>query len=312
MVSLAVKYPRRVVTNEDIRRRSPAAGAARPTISTLWAGHRKSEAERGRWAAAMAPYLADPFRGTVVRRHLDPGETSRSLEVAAAREAIARSGGDAESIELVIAVSFLPDQVGVGNATFVCGELGLRAAAWNLESACSGTLVAYQTACALIRAGHFKRILIVASCAYSRYSEDDDTIGWFLGDGAAAMVVAEVPRGEGLLSQASRHTAELCGTFRFETRAVDGDARFVVRADASAGRRLAELQDGYLLGVAREALARAGVGVDALRLVVFNTPTAWFHDYVAALLEVEPARTTTTYPQIGNVGPVLLPANLHH
>ncbi len=208
MLSLAVNYPRRVVSNADIRSRSPSVvvEAERKTMARLWAGHRKSAEEQGHWAATMEPHLPDLFRGAVERRHLAPGESSLSLELVAAREAMAGAGLEPRDIDLVIATSFLPDQVGIGNATYLCKHLGLRAAAWNLESACSSSLVAFQTACALVQAGKFRKILVVTSCAYSRYSDPDDTFGWFLGDGAAAFVVGEVPAGEGLLAQASRHT----------------------------------------------------------------------------------------------------------
>jgi 3-oxoacyl-[acyl-carrier-protein] synthase-3 len=314
MLSLSVNYPRRVVTNADIRSRAPAvvAETERKTMARLWAGQRKSDEELGIWAAMMEPHLRDPFRGTIERRHLAPGESSLSLELVAAREAIMRCGLEPRDIDLVIGTSFLPDQIGVGNATFICKHLGLRAAAWNLESACSGTLVAFQTACALVQAGKFEKILVVTSCAYSRYSDPEDTFGWFLGDGAAAFVVGEVPAGEGLLAQASRNTAEICGTFRYDLDVdAGGTPRILIRADDSAGRALAEHQDGYVRSMTQEALARADLRLDDISLFVFNTPTAWFHRYFAALLGIDLERTVTSYPLLANTGPVLLPSNLH-
>lgn len=291
MLSLSVRYPDRVVTNDEIRARAPAvvAEAERKTMARLWAGQRKSPEELGCWAAAMEPHLGDPFRGTVERRHLAPGD-----------------------VDLVIAASFLPDQIAIGNATYLCGQLGLRAAAFNLETACSSSLVAFQTACALVQAGRFRAVLVVTSCAYSRYSDPDDTFGWFLGDGAAAFVVGEVPAGEGLLAQSARHTAEFCGTFRYDLE-VDpkGAPRIVMRAEEAAGRILAEYQDGYVLDMTREALTRAGVDLDDIRLFVFNTPTAWFHRYFAALLGIEVERTISAFPILANIGPALIPAGLH-
>lgn len=314
MLSLSVHYPRRVVSNEDIRARAPqvAAEAETKSLARLWAGQRKSAEELGHWALAMAPHLADPYRGAVERRHLASGESSLSLELVAAREAIARCGLDPRDIDLVIGTAFLPDQIGIGNATFVCKHLGLRAAAWNLESACSGSLVAFQTACALVQAGKFHKILVVTSCAYSRYSDINDTFGWFVGDGSAAFIVGDVPAGEGLLAQASRHTGEFCGTFSYDLE-VDpaGSPRILMRADDSAGRLLAQYQDGYVLDMTREALARAGLRVDDIKLFAFNTPTAWFDRYFAALLGIDVERTVTTYPYLANIGPVLIPAALH-
>jgi len=314
MLSLSVNYPKRVVSNEDIRARAPwdVAEVESRSLARLWAGQRKSADEAGEWARAMEPHLGDPFRGAVQRRHLVAGESALSLELVAAREAITRCGLEPGDIDLVISAAFLPDQIGIGNAAFICKELGLRAAAINLESACSGSLVAFQTACALVQAGKFHRVLVVASCAYSRYSDVKDTFGWFLGDGAGAFVVGEVAAGEGLLAQASRHTGELCGAFSYDLE-VDpaGVPRILMRADPSAGGRLAEVQDGYVLGMTHEALRRAGLGVEDIDLFVINTPTAWFHRYFAALLGIDVERTVTTYPLLANIGPALLPASLH-
>lgn len=311
ILSLSVRYPERVVTNDDIRARAPdvAATAARRTMARLWSG--EPDDPPGPWSAAMRPYLSDPFRGTAQRRHLAPGESSQAHTLAAAREALACARLAPSDVDLVIAATFLPAQLGVGDATFLCAHLGLpRAAAFNLESACSGSLVAFQTACALVQAGAHRRVLVVAGCTYSRCADPGDTLGWFLGDGAAALVVGEVPAGDGLLGHAARHTGDTCGAFRFDL-APAGAPPIVLRADASAGRVLAARQDDHVRTVARAALARAGVALGDVRLIVVNTPTAWFHRYVAALLEFDPARTLTTYPWLANVGPVLLPANLH-
>jgi 3-oxoacyl-[acyl-carrier-protein] synthase-3 len=315
MLSLSVNYPRRVVTNEDIRSRAPT-GRRGERSARPWPGSGRASARAPRswgiWARRWSRTSVTRSAATVERRHLAPGESSLSLELVAAREAIARCGLEPRDIDLVIGTSFLPDQIGVGNATFVCKHLGLRAAAWNLESACSGSLVAFQTACALVQAGKFRKILVVTSCAYSRYSDPEDTAGWFLGDGGAAFVVGEVPAGEGLLAQASRHTGEFCGAFSYDLGVGPaGSPQIVMHADASAGRLLAEYQDGYVLSMTQEALTRAGLALDDIRLFAFNTPTAWFHRYFAALLGIDLERTITTFPFLANIGPVLIPASLH-
>jgi 3-oxoacyl-[acyl-carrier-protein] synthase-3 len=286
-------------------------GIEERTLARVWS-RPAGEVASGAWAAEMAPYLGDPFRGARERRHLRPGEGVLALESAAAREALDRAGLAPRDVDLVISTALLPDQIGIGQATFLCRELGLRGGAWNLESACSSTLVALEAACALVQTGRYQRILIVQSCAYSRVADADDTFGWFLGDAAAAFVIGEVPAGEGLLATATRHTAETCSVFRFDLEIDRGAPRIMIRADESAGPRLAAHQDGYIRAVTSEALARAGVDLDAIALCVVNTPTAWFHRYFAAVLEIDPARTLTTFPQIANVGPALLGANLHH
>jgi 3-oxoacyl-[acyl-carrier-protein] synthase-3 len=219
-----------------------------------------------------------------------------------------------EDVDLVVGLAFLPDQIGIGNATFLCKELGLRAAAYNLETACSAPLAAFATACAQVQAGHASRVLVVVSCSYSRYIDPSDTFGWFLGDGVAAFMVGEVPEGEGLRAFAAVHTAETCGAFSYELECPSGTAspRIVIKAADSAGRQLAENQDTFVLDTTRRALERAGLGLDDISLFVCNTPTAWFARYFAALLGIDVERTVSTYPLVANTGPMLLPGNLHY
>lgn len=308
MLSLAVQHPSIVVDNAAIRARAPALvrRAEEKTLARLWAGQHKSSAERGVWSTSMEPFLDDAFRGTVERRHITPGTTALELEVSCAREALALAGEG--PIDLVIGVSFLADQLGVGNATALCRALDLRCAAFNVESACAGALVGFQAACGLVAAGQHERVLVFTSCTYSRTIDPEDTFGWFLGDGAAAFVVGRVPTGSGLLAHHAVHTGATCGAFRFD---VD-DGRVVLRAHDKAGQLLAAHQDDYVRETVRAALAKAQVGTNDIAAFVCNTPTAWFHRYFARVLDVDPAKVVTTYPRVANTGPVLLPGNLMH
>ena len=201
ILSLATAFPREVRTNDWWRERHPAmvADVERQLLGKVWRAHVPS-ATAAAFDAAMARYLDDPFRGVVQRRVLGPGESSAGLELEAARAALAAARLQAADVDLLISVSFLGDAVGIGNAVFLAGELGLDGPAWNLETACSGALYAFETACALVAAGQHRRILVTVSCAYSRVCEETSTLSWSAGDGAAALLVGPVPPGHGLLA----------------------------------------------------------------------------------------------------------------
>jgi 3-oxoacyl-[acyl-carrier-protein] synthase III len=61
----------------------------------------------------------------------------------------------------------------------------------------------------------------------------------------------------------------------------------------------------------QEALARAGLRLDEIKLFVFNTPTAWFHRYFAALLGIDSSGRSPPIRSWRTSGPVLIPASLH-
>jgi 3-oxoacyl-[acyl-carrier-protein] synthase-3 len=303
--SLAVRFPNTVRTNDYYRNKHPdiVAAAEQRALARLWS---KDRLGSDPFAAAMEPYITDPFRGTVERRVLAPGETALSLEVPVARNALAAMGMSPSDVDMILVCSFLPDQLGVGNAAFLARELGVRRPAWNLESSCSSALIAYQTACALVQSRQCKNVLVVISCTYSRVTDDTDTLGWFLGDAAGAFVVGAVGKNEGLLGQTTINTTETCDTFYYRA-----EPRVRIQCTPSTGRILHETALGYLSECCDGALKSAGLKRRDVDFFVFNTPTAWHADFATRALGIEPARTIDTYPLYANVGPALPLVNAH-
>jgi 3-oxoacyl-[acyl-carrier-protein] synthase-3 len=313
--SLAVSFPRTERTPQFWRSRYPelVATAEQQSLAKVWASAEKGEPSKHAFDAEMERFLGDPFRGTARRRVLAPGETALSLELRAAKDAMAAAGVGPDDIDLMIVHSFLPDQIGVGNSAFLSGALGLRGAAWNLETACTSSVVAFQTACALVSAGQYKNVLCVVSCTYSRAADEADTISWFLGDGAAAFLVSAAPEGQGLLGAKIVNTAVTCGTFYYDL--VNDPAKGpVVRmlATPKTGKVLRDTAEPFLIECCEGALKTAGVTKGDIDYFIFNTPTAWFADFCARALSIDRARIENTHDLYANIGPVLTPANLFH
>jgi 3-oxoacyl-[acyl-carrier-protein] synthase-3 len=156
-------------------------------------------------------------------------------------------------------------------------------------------------------------VLVVISCLYSRVTDERDTLSWFLGDGAGAFVVGPEDPGHGILGAHAVPTTETCDTFSYELGTdLAGRPKIFIRASQETGRVLRETAAGYLRACADGALRAAGVALSEIDFFVFNTPTAWFAATCARVLEIDPARTLDTYPAYANLGPALMPVNLHH
>lgn len=315
MRSLAVSFPRVRRTNDYWRTKYPAmvATAEQASLARVWASVGPRDPEKHAFDAEMEPFVNDPFRGSTNRRVLGPGESSQSIELRAAKDALAAAGMDPGDVELMIVHSFLPDQIGVGNAAFLAGSLGMRGAAWNLETACTSSVVALQTASAMVRAGEYKNVLVVASCTYSRAAEETDTLSWFLGDGAAAFVVGEVPDGQGVLGAKVVNTSVTCGTFYYDlvTDPVNGP-KVRMLANPKTGKVLRDTAQPFMMECCEGALRAAGVTLNDIDFFALNTPTAWFADFAARALGVDRDRIEDTHALYANIGPVLMPVNLHH
>jgi len=312
--SLAVRFPREIRTNDHWRRTTPdiVADAEARTLARLW----KPDGDHAAipFDVAAQSYLQDPFRGSVERRVCGDGEDSLTLEADAARAAVRAAGLQLDEIDLLIASSFRARHIGTGNASFLARELGLTGNAFNLETACTGTIASLQTAVGLVRAGLYRRVLVVVSCTYTLDTAESDTLSWFMGDGAGAFVVSEVRAGQGYLGGFLVHTGDTCDAFAYqptvdpETQAV----RMRIVSGPQTGRILRRTSTGYVRRCCLGALQDAGLTTDDIACFVFNTPTAWFAEFAAQVLGVAPDRAVNTNPLYANIGPALTTANLHY
>ncbi len=129
--------------------------------------------------------------GIKERRIAANDETASTMAVHAAREALKAAGLEPHCLDLVITATCTPELIFPACASLVQNSLGARkAAAFDLNAACSGFIYALATACQFITAGSYKNILVVGSEVYSRILnwKNRNTCVLF-GDGAGAVVV---------------------------------------------------------------------------------------------------------------------------
>ena len=135
------------------------------------------------------------------RRIAAPEETTTTLSVHAARDALDVAGMRAEDLDLVIVGTCSPDYYMPATAVLVAHELGAtRAAGFDLMAACSGFVFSLATATAYIRSGMYRNVLVVGVELLSRFLDytDRNTCVLF-GDGAGAVIVSASDGPGGLL-----------------------------------------------------------------------------------------------------------------
>ncbi len=305
--SIAVSFPNTIRTNDYFRENYPEliiqsekksaakAFASNETIS--------NNGEIDLWTQEMKPYLSDPFRGTVERRVLDSSESSLTLEYQAAKDALKAANLFPKDIDLMIVSSMFSEKPCVGNAALLVGKLGLRGAAWNLDSMCSGAIVALQTVSTMISAGIYRNALVVVSCSYSRFVDENDTLSFFTGDGAAAFVVTSVETNQGILSSKIVNTAETSGAF-FNELAIDhmGRPRIFIRADQKASKIVSNVFAEFCLMCCKDAVAEAGITLDQIDFFVFNSLLPWYTSTCARALGIDSERTIDLNSVYGNIG----------
>jgi 3-oxoacyl-[acyl-carrier-protein] synthase-3 len=135
------------------------------------------------------------------RRIAADDETTTTLSVNAARDALAVAGMAPEELDLVIVATCTPDYYMPATAVLVAHELGAnRAAGFDLMAACSGFVFSLATATAYVRSGMYRNILVIGVEVLSRFLDytDRNTCVLF-GDGAGAVIVSASDEPGGLL-----------------------------------------------------------------------------------------------------------------
>lgn len=142
-------------------------------------------------------------RTGIRERHLaGPDVATSDLATEAARQALARASVAPEDIDLVIVATVTPDHTFPATACLVQRDLGAyRAAAFDLEAACSGFIYALSVGTQFVATGTYDTVLVIGAETLSRITDwsDRNTCVLF-GDGAGAAVLRPSVPGQGILS----------------------------------------------------------------------------------------------------------------
>jgi 3-oxoacyl-[acyl-carrier-protein] synthase-3 len=125
------------------------------------------------------------------RRMAAPEEATSDLATEAGRAALEMAGVDPADLDLIIVATLTPDHYFPSTAGFVQRNLGAdKAAAFDLEAACTGFIYALTVGDLFIKSGTYQKVLVIGAEVLSRFLdwEDRDTCVLF-GDGAGAAVL---------------------------------------------------------------------------------------------------------------------------
>lgn len=138
--------------------------------------------------------------GIKSRRRILEGETLCDISLPAAQQAIDNAGLSPLDIDLIIFSTFTPDYQVPASACIMQDRLGCdKAAAFDLQAACSGFIYGSSVAAQFIQAGTYKNILLIGGDVTTRILdfEDRNTCVLF-GDGVGAAVFSASEEGDGI------------------------------------------------------------------------------------------------------------------
>jgi 3-oxoacyl-[acyl-carrier-protein] synthase-3 len=138
--------------------------------------------------------------GIKERRYADDDESATSLAAVAVEHALKQASLPVQKIDTIIMATIIPDQPVPSMAAALAALLGIpRAAAFDLNAACSGWLYALEVGRSLILAGSARNVIVVTAELLSRITNPlDHETAFLFGDGAGAAILTKAQGGHRL------------------------------------------------------------------------------------------------------------------
>jgi 3-oxoacyl-[acyl-carrier-protein] synthase-3 len=257
-------------------------------------------------------------RTGIRERHMaGPEDTTSSMGLAAAEAALQSAELRPDDIDLVICASTTPDYLLPASACLIQARLGAqRAAAFDLNAACSGFVYGLTVASQFIQAGTYRRVLLVCAEALSRFMNwsDRNTCVLF-GDGAAALVLEATAQTAGVLSTVLGSRGDIDGLL---TIAAGGSAKPASAATVAGGDHCLRMRGNEVFKLAvrmmaeasQEALLKARLTLHDVHVVIPHQANLRIIAATQEALGVEAGKVRINVDRHGNTGAASVPLAL--
>jgi 3-oxoacyl-[acyl-carrier-protein] synthase-3 len=254
-------------------------------------------------------------RTGIRQRHIAAeGEFTSHLAINAARAALEHAGLDAQAIDLIVLATSTPDNTFPATAVAVQNGLGIHhGAAFDLQAVCSGFVFALATADNFLRAGAYKRALVIGAETFSRILDWNDRGTCVLfGDGAGA-VVLEAQDQPGTASDRGVLTTHLRSDGRHKAKLfVDGgpSTTQTVGHLRMEGREVFKHAVGMITDVIVDAFNATGATAESIDWFVPHQANKRIIDASAHKLHIAPQKVVLTVDLHGNTSAASIPLAL--
>ncbi len=252
-------------------------------------------------------------RTGIKERRISHVETS-DLAAVAAERALAAAGIDAADVDMLLLATCSPDRLVPSGATVVQAKIGAnRAAAMDLNAACSGFIFGLGTADQMIKAGSAETVMVVGAEKLSYWLDfSNRATSVLFGDGAGAVVMQASDQEDlGLLS------------FELGSDGTAGELLYVPGTGTEGRPDEQELPSFLMEGreVFRRAVTamgdsaarvveEAGLTLDDIDLLIPHQANVRIIDATARRLELDPEKVFVNIASYGNTSAATIPIAL--
>ncbi len=245
--------------------------------------------------------------GIKERRIAAPGEATSDLATEASKRALANAGITPDQVDLIIVATITPDMLFPSTACLVQQKLGAtRAAAFDIEAACSGFVYALDIASHFVASHTYDTVLVIGAEKMSSVIDwtDRNTCVLF-GDGAGAAVLQNRPNAHGLLTTCLGSDGGKAGLLEQPA----GGSACPATADSVAkgmhflrmdGKQTFKNAVNAMAAAATEALARCELSISQIKCVIPHQANQRIIDAVGEQLGADPAQLFVNVDRYGN------------
>jgi 3-oxoacyl-[acyl-carrier-protein] synthase-3 len=257
-------------------------------------------------------------RTGIVERHIaGEGESTLTLSMEAARQALDVAKISPAQLDLIIVATVTPEHLFPATACLVQDNLGaVNAGAFDLSAGCSGFIYALSLASDSIRAGSYEHVLVIGAETLSRIVDWNDRNTCVLfGDGAGAVVVSSSEMPGGILSSAlgsdgsgGDHLIVPAGGSKLPASAetVEQGLHYA----RMNGREVFRFATRSMDRAARLACQKANVPLNEVKLFVPHQANSRIIKSAARSLKLEEDQVVTNLDRYGNTSAASIPIAL--
>jgi len=252
--------------------------------------------------------------GIKQRHKAEANEYTSQFGSTAAKQAIERAGLKPEDIDIIVCATTTPDQIMPSTGALIQAQIGAtNAAGMDVFAACSGFLYGITMVESMIRTGQIKYALVIGAEVLTKYVDytDRGTCVIF-GDGAGAAVLGPVGEGKGILATKIKSD----GRYEEQLYAPGGGTKLgTTHKTIDEGQHFFKMKGNELFKVAvrsmadisAEMLAKAGLTVDDVDIVIPHQANQRITDAVASRLGVPEEKVYSNIAEHGNTSSASIP-----
>ena len=256
-------------------------------------------------------------RTGIIERRIATKETTATLALYAAQDALEVADIDPKEIDLVIVATSTPEYIFPATASIIQDQLGAEnAGAFDLSAACSGFVYALSVGAGMIRSGMHNTVLVIGAETFSKLLNwKDRTTCILFGDGAGALLLRASEQPGGVLSTVLGSDGS--GGELLEVPA--GGSKNPASLDTVMnnlhtvkmnGREVYRFATRVMVDATKQALDKANIPLDELDLLIPHQANARIMDYAAKTLNLPREKVFQNVERYGNTSAASIPIAL--